>query len=220
MGRRESAVKSVKQYFWPMMLATICICAIFYPLVLTMTGEAKDVIGQFPITITINLMVSLAVAVAVIPMLNAAIIKKVTPKRDGKKDITDWVQTIYDRCLDWTFIHPYLTIAIATILVNLFSSINFHHISVFSITLGFCILPRNSYLSPSLNFFFNVPFIVIIEHYILPLSVKILRERNFSLSLYTLYHIHIGIAIYPQNFFHFYLLQGKKAERRIYLRYK
>lgn len=123
MGRRESAVKSVKQYFWPMMLATICICAIFYPLVLTMTGEAKDVIGQFPITITINLMVSLAVAVAVIPMLNAAIIKKVTPKRDGKKDITDWVQTIYDRCLDWTFIHPYLTITIATILVILTSLI-------------------------------------------------------------------------------------------------
>lgn len=123
MGRRESAVKSVKQYFWPMMLATICICAIFYPLVLTMTGEAKDVIGQFPITITINLMVSLAVAVAIIPMLNAAIIKKVTPKRDGKKDITDWVQTIYDRCLDWTFIHPYLTIAIATILVILTSLI-------------------------------------------------------------------------------------------------
>ncbi len=123
MGRRESAVKSVKQYFWPMMLATICICAIFYPLVLTMTGEAKDVIGQFPITITINLMVSLAVAVAVIPMLNAAIIKKVTPKRNGKKDITDWVQTIYDRCLDWTFIHPYLTIAIATILVILTSLI-------------------------------------------------------------------------------------------------
>lgn len=123
MGRRESAVKSVKQYFWPMMLATICICAIFYPLVLTMTGEAKDVIGQFPITITINLMVSLAVAVAVIPMLNAAIIKKVTPKRDRKKDITDWVQTIYDRCLDWTFIHPYLTIAIATILVILTSLI-------------------------------------------------------------------------------------------------
>lgn len=123
MGRRESAVKSVKQYFWPMMLATICICAIFYPLVLTMTGEAKDVIGQFPITITINLMVSLAVAVAVIPMLNAAIIKKVTPKRDGKKDITDWVQTIYDRCLDWIFIHPYLTIAIATILVILTSLI-------------------------------------------------------------------------------------------------
>lgn len=123
MGRREAAVKSVKQYFWPMMLATICICAIFYPLVLTMTGEAKDVIGQFPITITINLMVSLAVAVAVIPMLNAAIIKKVTPKRDGKRDITDWVQTIYDRCLDWTFIHPYLTIAIATILVILTSLI-------------------------------------------------------------------------------------------------
>lgn len=123
MGRREAAVKSVKQYFWPMMLATICICAIFYPLVLTMTGEAKDVIGQFPVTITINLMVSLAVAVVVIPMLNAAIIKKAVTKKEGKRDITDWVQVVYERCLDWTFVHPYLTIALATVLVILTSLI-------------------------------------------------------------------------------------------------
>ena len=117
MGRRESAVKSVRQYFWPMLLATICICAIFYPLVLTMKGEAKDVIGQFPITITINLIVSLAVAVIVIPMLNAAIIKKMPIKKEGKKNITDRVQALYDRCLDWTFVHPYLTIIMAIILV-------------------------------------------------------------------------------------------------------
>lgn len=123
MGRRKAAVKSVKQYFWPMMLATICICAIFYPLVLTMTGEAKDVIGQFPVTITINLMVSLAVAVVVIPMLNAAIIKKAVTKKEGKRDITDWVQVVYERCLDWTFVHPYLTIALATVLVILTSLI-------------------------------------------------------------------------------------------------
>lgn len=117
MGRREAAVKSVKQYFWPMMLATICICAIFYPLVITMTGEAGDVIGQFPVTITINLMVSLAVAVVVIPILNAAIIRKAPTKKADKKDITDWVQITYEHSLKWTFRHPWLTMVIALVIV-------------------------------------------------------------------------------------------------------
>ena len=117
MGRREAAIKSVKQYFWPMMLATICICAIFYPLVITMTGEAGDVIGMFPVTITINLMVSLAVAVVVIPILNAAIIRKAPVKKADKKNITDWVQIAYEHSLKWTFRHPWLTMVIAIVIV-------------------------------------------------------------------------------------------------------
>ena len=117
MGRREAAIKSVKQYFWPMMLATICICAIFYPLVITMTGEAGDVIGMFPVTITINLMVSLAVAVVVIPILNAAIIRKAPTKKANMKDITDWVQIAYEHSLKWTFRHPWLTMVIAIVIV-------------------------------------------------------------------------------------------------------
>ncbi len=117
MGRRESAVRSVQQYFAPMMLATICICAIFYPLVLTMRGEARDVIGLFPITITINLMVSLAVAVAVIPVLNAALIKRVEPQEEGKLKLTDRVQVVYDKSLKWTFKHPTKTMIGALVLV-------------------------------------------------------------------------------------------------------
>lgn len=123
MGRREAAVRSVRQYFWPMMLATICICAIFYPLVLTMTGEAADVIGQFPVTITINLMVSLAVAVMVIPILNAAIIRKVETRGPDRKNITDRIQEIYEVVLKWTFKHPYLTMSGAAVLVLLTSLI-------------------------------------------------------------------------------------------------
>lgn len=117
MKRREAAVKSVRQYFWPMMLATVCICAIFFPLLKTMKGEAADVIGLFPITITINLMVSLAVAAFVIPVLNAYIIRKVKVKDPAKRDITDWVQIIYDKTLAWNFRHPWLTIVGSVIIV-------------------------------------------------------------------------------------------------------
>ena len=117
MGRREAAVKSVQQYFWPMLLATVCICAIFFPILKFMKGEAADVIRLFPLTITINLMVSLVVAACIIPLLNAAIIRKVKVKEPGKRDITDWVQHWYDKTLEWNFRHPWLTIVGSIVLV-------------------------------------------------------------------------------------------------------
>lgn len=119
MERREAAIRSVKQYFWPMFLATICICAIFYPLLITMTGEASDVTRLFPFTVTINLMVSLAIAAIVIPLLNSTIIRHVKPKNPDKPDITDWVQHIYDKTLGWNFRHPWLTIVGSSVIVVL-----------------------------------------------------------------------------------------------------
>lgn len=117
MSRRDAAVKSVQQYFWPMMLATICICAIFYPILFTMEGEAADCIKYFPPTITINLMVSLAVAAVVIPVLNASIIKKIKVHEEGKKDITDYVQDVYNKTLEWNFRNPWITIIGSIVIV-------------------------------------------------------------------------------------------------------
>ena len=117
MSRMEAAIKSVQQYFWPMLLATVCICAIFFPILLTLKGEAADAIRIFPPTITINLMVSLVVAAVIIPLLNVAIIRKVKEKVPGKRDITDWVQDWYDRTLAWNFRHPWLTITGSIVLV-------------------------------------------------------------------------------------------------------
>ena len=123
MEHKEAAIMSVKQYFMPMLLATVCICAIFYPILFTMTGEAGDVIGYFPATITICLMVSLAVAACIIPALNVRLIKKAKQKNPDKRDITDWVQDIYEVALKWTFKHPWLTICSSVVLVILTSLI-------------------------------------------------------------------------------------------------
>ena len=120
---REAAVESVRQYFWPMLLATLCICVIFYPLLFTMTGEARDAIGLFPLTMSINLMLSLALAAGVIPVLCAMIIKKVKVKREGKRDITDYVQRYYDRMLEWCFGHPRTTIIGAIVLTGVTCSL-------------------------------------------------------------------------------------------------
>ena len=106
---KKAAIESAKQYFMPMMLATICICAIFFPFLLTMKGMFHDALEDFPITITINLMVSLFLAVTVIPFLEVHIIKPDKVSTGGNA-ITHWVQNIYNKVLAWTFQHPWLTI--------------------------------------------------------------------------------------------------------------
>jgi len=116
----EAAMESARQYFMPMMLATVCISAIFYPFLLTFTGMFLDALQDFPWTITINLMVSLLLAVTVIPFLEVRIIKPDKVSTGGNV-ITKWVQRTYDRILDWTFLHPWLTIGggISIILLSL-----------------------------------------------------------------------------------------------------
>ena len=116
---KQAAIDSAKQYFMPMMLATICICAIFFPFLITMKGMFHDCLEDFPWTITINLMASLFLAVTVIPFLEVRIIKPGKVKTGGNA-ITKWVQKTYDRVLDWTFRHPWTTIigGIAIILVS------------------------------------------------------------------------------------------------------
>ena len=74
-----------------------------------MKGIFRDCLEAFPWTITINLMVSLILAVTVIPFLEVRIIKPDKVSTDGNA-ITHWVQNTYNRVLAWTFKNPWLTI--------------------------------------------------------------------------------------------------------------
>ncbi len=115
---KQAAIESAKQYFMPMMLATICICAIFYPFLFTMKGVFHDALVHFPWTITINLMVSLLLAVMIIPFLEVKLIKPGKVNTGGNA-ITKWVQSTYNKVLDITFQHPWATIACGIGLVML-----------------------------------------------------------------------------------------------------
>ncbi len=119
---KEAAIQSARQYFMPMMLATVCICAIFFPFLLTMKGMFKDALVDFPWTITINLMVSLILAVTVIPYLEVRIIKPGKVSTNGNA-ITHWVQNTYNHVLEYTFQHPWLTVFGGIALVMLSSLI-------------------------------------------------------------------------------------------------
>ena len=133
MSRWHAAAESAQHYFMPMMLATLCISVIFFPIQQTFTGQTADFVYWLPWTVFINLMVSLVLAVVFIPVMEFLVIKKrkktvhkhvemskptsrvgdVTEEdiqtQPDKKSITDYVQEWYERALAWTFRHPWLT---------------------------------------------------------------------------------------------------------------
>lgn len=116
---KKAAIESAQQYFMPMMLATLCISIIFFPLLITMKGAFKDAMEDFPWTMAINLLVSLFLAVTVIPFLEVLIIKPDKVSTGGNA-ITNWVQSTYNKVLDFTFSNPRKTIigGIAIVLLS------------------------------------------------------------------------------------------------------
>ena len=111
MGRWDAAVQSVAHYFMPMTLATMCISIIFFPFLFVMKGTLYDIVKFLPWTILINLMVSLLLAVVVLPIIMFFFIKKVPDSGAKKrKSLTDYVQQYYEHVLEWCFRRPWMTI--------------------------------------------------------------------------------------------------------------
>lgn len=113
----EAAVESAHKYFMPMFLATTCICLIFFPLLILFKGQMAEFLYFFPFTFTINMMMSLILAVMVIPILEVALIKprKKDANEPERKRITEKVHDVYVKLLDWNFRNAWLTVSIGVI---------------------------------------------------------------------------------------------------------
>lgn len=124
LRRWGAAVKSAKEYFGSILLATICLCSLFYPLLITMTGMFRDFLTDFPRTFTIALMTSFAIAMVFVPFVEYKIIKKgnkqIAEENKDKFNLFEKVQNIYETMLRWVFRHAWLTLflAIASIVVG------------------------------------------------------------------------------------------------------
>ncbi len=113
MSRWHAAVSSAQNYFGSIALATLCLCVIFFPLLFTMKGMMRDFLDAFPMTISIALLSSLVVAMLVIPFMEYKVIKVgLKSEQKSKFNLLNIVQRWYERLLDATFRHPYITIMV------------------------------------------------------------------------------------------------------------
>lgn len=112
---QQAAAASVKELFMPMLMATLAIGLMFFPVDLIITGYLGDFCRTFPPVVFIALMISLVYAICVVPTLMTRFITK--PQADG----TGWfarlqarffafLQGIYEAVLRFCFNHTKATI--------------------------------------------------------------------------------------------------------------
>lgn len=118
-SRWEAAAASATDYFKPLLLATIAISAIFFPFIPTMDGPLGEFVQWLPPTMTIALVISLAIALFLTPYLEYRFIKPVDPNKKPslatriQNKFFYWLQVGYEWVLKHCFRHPYITLCIA-----------------------------------------------------------------------------------------------------------
>ena len=115
MSRVDAACASAQELFMPMLMATVAISAMFFPMTGIITGYLGDFVKTFPYVIAFALMASLAYAVLVVPSLEVKFINSTKSSRSNfitrmQDRLFDALQKGYDYIQGKCFRHPVLTI--------------------------------------------------------------------------------------------------------------
>lgn len=105
----HAAIKSAKELLTPIITATLAIMAAYIPLGFMVPGTAGEFMRPLPIVISIALIVSVLVAVLLVPYLDFVFIKKGLKKPDQEKkgkSLLDILQGWFDSSLEWSFRNP------------------------------------------------------------------------------------------------------------------
>ena len=110
----DAATRSATELFVPVFSATLAIICAFIPLNLILTGNAGEFLFTLPIAVTVALLVSLFVAILVIPMACFLYIKTGLHRPGAKQSfsVLDFVQRHYNKVLGLAFKLPVLPILI------------------------------------------------------------------------------------------------------------
>ena len=104
----HAAIKSAKELLTPIITATLAIMAAYIPLGFMVPGTAGEFMQPLPIVVSIALIVSVLVAVLLVPYLNFVFIKKGLRKPESEKrgkSLLDILQKWFDASLEWAFRH-------------------------------------------------------------------------------------------------------------------
>ncbi|MBR5643177.1 MAG: efflux RND transporter permease subunit [Salinivirgaceae bacterium] len=113
----HSAIKSAKELSGSVIVATIAIICVYVPLGFMIPGSAGEFLEIIPTVVAIALVISVIVALLMVPYLNFVFIKKGLKKHSENEDETkqrrsflDVMQGVYDRLLERSFKHRGLMI--------------------------------------------------------------------------------------------------------------
>jgi outer membrane protein TolC/preprotein translocase subunit SecF len=108
-----AAWKSARELTVPVLTATIAIILSYVPMPMFLTGTPKDVLGSLPTTVGVALVVSLLVALFLVPVMNSRFIRRGLHRDADRRSMLDRIQTRFDGLLERVFQRPRITLAVA-----------------------------------------------------------------------------------------------------------
>ncbi len=117
-----AAIKSAKELFIPIVTATLAIIATYVPLGFMVPGTSGEFLRTIPIVVGIALILSIVVAILLVPYLNFVFIKRgLKAKTSSKKgkSLLDWLQGWFDKSLEKAFQHTKLVLGIGLAMIVL-----------------------------------------------------------------------------------------------------
>jgi multidrug efflux pump len=124
--RVEAAIRGSGEVAFTVMSMSISLIAVFIPILL-MGGIVGRLFNEFAMTLSVAILISLAISLTTTPMMCALLLKRTPHGEHGRfHRATEWVFDAmlrrYDRTLTWALNHPRLILAIllATIATNFY----------------------------------------------------------------------------------------------------
>lgn len=121
----HSAIKSAKELSGSVIVATIAIICVYAPLAFMVPGSAGEFLEIFPPVVAIALIISVIIALMLVPYLDFVFIKKGLKNRSAegekkkRRSFLDVMQSVYDRLLERSFNHRGAVIISALIIIGL-----------------------------------------------------------------------------------------------------
>lgn len=121
----HSAIKSAKELSGSVIVATIAIICVYAPLAFMVPGSAGEFLEIFPPVVAIALIISVIIALMLVPYLDFVFIKKGLKNRSAegekkkRRSFLDVMQSVYDRLLERAFNHRGAVILCALAIIGL-----------------------------------------------------------------------------------------------------
>lgn len=124
LGRWKAAIDSSREFVKSIITATLVISFTFFPLIFTTDQIIHDFLQWFPYSITIVLVVSLLVAIFVVPILQYHFIRhglhSQQPSSNSRRlSMLERMQQVYDRLIECCFRHQRVTILTGVVCIIL-----------------------------------------------------------------------------------------------------
>jgi multidrug efflux pump len=119
MPRLQAALRGAKEVGFTVVSISISLIAVFLPILL-MGGIVGRLFREFAVTLSLAIMVSLAISLTTTPMMCALLLKPSDRTLPKRKTLFDRVQAFYGRTLAWSLRHSLLVILVllTTVVLN------------------------------------------------------------------------------------------------------